>query len=87
MQNTLVILMTVPWSFKLVYGFISDVCPIGGLRRKPYLVAGYFTSSVCYLALALTPQVLLTRLVGGRLPWVLSPPRARGKGGRRDFPV
>ena len=57
-QNTLSILMTVPWSFKLVYGFISDVLPIGGLRRKPYLVVGYFTSSLCYVALALTPQVI-----------------------------
>lgn len=56
-QNTLVILMTIPWSFKLVYGFFSDVFPIGGLRRKPYLVAGYSVSSFCYLLLALTPQV------------------------------
>lgn len=58
-QNTLSILMTVPWSFKLVYGFLSDVLPIGGLRRKPYLILGYFTSSLCYVALALTPQVCL----------------------------
>lgn len=57
-QNTLVVLMTVPWSFKLVYGFLSDVCPIGGLRRKPYLAFGYLLSSLCYLALVLTPEVL-----------------------------
>ncbi|CAM9748257.1 unnamed protein product [Ascophyllum nodosum] len=63
-QNTLSILMTVPWSFKLVYGFISDVLPIGGLRRKPYLVVGYFTSSLCYVALALTPQVGIQALSG-----------------------
>lgn len=56
-QNTLVVLMTVPWSFKLVYGFLSDVCPIGGLRRKPYLAFGYLLSSLCYLALVLTPEV------------------------------
>ena len=56
-QNTLVVLMAIPWSFKLVYGFLSDVCPIGGLRRKPYLVAGHLLSSLCYLALAFTPQV------------------------------
>ncbi|CAM9654840.1 unnamed protein product, partial [Ectocarpus sp. 12 AP-2014] len=56
-QNTLVVLMTVPWSFKLIYGFLSDVCPIVGLRRKPYLAFGYLLSSFCYLVLALTAEV------------------------------
>lgn len=56
-QNTLVVLMTAPWSFKLIYGFLSDVCPIGGLRRKPYLAFGYLLSSLCYLVLALTAEV------------------------------
>lgn len=55
--NTRIILMTVPWSFKLVYGFLSDVFPIGGLRRKPYLIIGYMVSSLCYLELALKPEV------------------------------
>ena len=33
-QNTVAILMTVPWSFKLVYGFLSDSVPLFGYRRK-----------------------------------------------------
>ncbi|CAM9636222.1 unnamed protein product, partial [Hapterophycus canaliculatus] len=63
-QNTLVVLMTLPWSFKLVYGFVSDVYPIFGLRRKPYLACGYLLSSVCYLALAVSPQVTIQTLSG-----------------------
>lgn len=58
-QNTLVVLMTVPWSFKLIYGFLSDVFPICGLRRKPYLAFGYLLSSACYLSLAVMPQASL----------------------------
>ncbi|CBJ32848.1 conserved unknown protein [Ectocarpus siliculosus] len=63
-QNTLVVLMTVPWSFKLIYGFLSDVCPIRGLRRKPYLAFGYLLSSFCYLVLALTAEVTIQSLSG-----------------------
>ncbi|CAM9574428.1 unnamed protein product, partial [Phaeothamnion confervicola] len=48
-QNTISVLMTVPWSFKLIYGFISDVLPVCGLRRKPYLAVGYTLYSGCYL--------------------------------------
>ncbi|CAM9718285.1 unnamed protein product [Ectocarpus sp. 6 AP-2014] len=56
--------MTVPWSFKLIYGFVSDVCPIRGLRRKPYLAFGYLLSSFCYLVLALTAEVTIQSLSG-----------------------
>jgi BT1 family len=40
-QNTIGVLLSIPWSFKLVYGFISDVVPIAGLRRKPYFALGF----------------------------------------------
>jgi folate/biopterin transporter len=40
----------IPWSIKPLYGFLSDVQPVWGLRRKPYLflsgllgAAGYFS--------------------------------------------
>lgn len=40
----------IPWSIKPLYGFLSDVQPVFGLRRKPYLflsgllgAAGYFS--------------------------------------------
>lgn len=40
-QNILFTLGALPWSFKLVYGFISDNFPIGGKRRKPYFIIGW----------------------------------------------
>jgi Na+/melibiose symporter-like transporter len=40
MQNTIGILQTLPWSLKLVFGFLSDTVPIAGLHRKPYLILG-----------------------------------------------
>lgn len=40
MQTTIAILSTLPWSFKLVFGFISDLVPIFGLHRKPYFTLG-----------------------------------------------
>lgn len=27
-----------PWSFKIIYGIITDNLPIFGLKRKPYLI-------------------------------------------------
>lgn len=27
-----------PWSFKILYGLITDNVPIAGLKRKPYLI-------------------------------------------------
>ncbi|CAM9557773.1 unnamed protein product [Ascophyllum nodosum] len=39
--NVVMTLAGLPWSFKLVYGFISDNFPIGGMRRKPYFIAGW----------------------------------------------
>ena len=40
----------IPWSIKPIYGFVSDLRPVFGLRRKPYLflagllgAAGYFS--------------------------------------------
>lgn len=35
MYNSLV---TLPWSFKVVYGIITDNVPIFGLKRRPYLI-------------------------------------------------
>jgi hypothetical protein len=40
MQNTIIILQTLPWSFKIIFGFLSDAVPIFGMHRKPYLVCG-----------------------------------------------
>ncbi|CAM9568949.1 unnamed protein product [Hapterophycus canaliculatus] len=42
-QNIMFTLAALPWSFKLVYGFISDNFPIRGMRRKPYFVLGWLS--------------------------------------------
>ncbi|KAG5189126.1 Biopterin transport-related protein BT1 [Tribonema minus] len=68
-QNVVVTLAMLPWSFKLVYGFISDNFPIGGMRRKPYFIAGWFIYSMCNLLLAATGRpgvqsVALLQLLG-----------------------
>jgi len=39
-QNTMTLLMTLPWSFKLFFGLQSDLLPVCGYRRKGYLVIG-----------------------------------------------
>ena len=53
MQNTINILGALPWSFKLLFGFLSDAVPIYGLHRKPYLVIGGFIYSMSYLIYAM----------------------------------
>jgi MFS family permease len=40
MQTTMNILQTLPWSLKLIFGFLSDAVPIFGMHRKPYLAMG-----------------------------------------------
>ena len=44
-----------PWFFKIVYGAISDALPIGGLRRKPYLIICSILSCVGWILLGLFP--------------------------------
>jgi hypothetical protein len=34
------------WGFKIFYGFLSDSVPLRGLRRKPYIVGGWFFSAI-----------------------------------------
>ena len=48
-QNLLNILVTLPWSLKIGFGFLSDAVPIGGLHRKPYLTIGSFITALAYL--------------------------------------
>ena len=42
-----------PWSFKILYGLISDNVPIFGLKRKPYLLFWNFTQAVTMIVLFL----------------------------------
>jgi hypothetical protein len=42
------VLLTMPWSFKVVYGILSDCFPIFGYRRRPFMMIGW---GVCFLML------------------------------------
>ncbi|KAF1335547.1 Transmembrane protein, partial [Globisporangium splendens] len=42
------VLLLLPWSFKVVYGILSDCFPIFGYRRRPFMMIGWF---VCFLML------------------------------------
>ncbi|KAJ0398691.1 hypothetical protein P43SY_006269 [Pythium insidiosum] len=42
------VLLNMPWSFKVVYGILSDCFPIFGYRRRPFMIIGW---SVCALML------------------------------------
>ena len=39
-----------PWSFKIVYGLISDNVPIFGYRRIPYLIISGFVQFVALMS-------------------------------------
>ncbi|CAM9894602.1 unnamed protein product [Chrysoparadoxa australica] len=65
-QTTISVLCNVPWSFKLVHGFISDVVPIAGQHRKPYFLIGYALHCTCYMLLATLP-VLNAKILGSLL--------------------
>ena len=43
-------MMSLPWSLKIVYGFISDSFPIFEMKRKPYLLIGASLNAVSLLA-------------------------------------
>ncbi|HEX3726255.1 MAG TPA: MFS transporter [Pirellulales bacterium] len=48
---TFAFLLSLPWSIKPVYGLISDFLPLGGFRRKSYLVVASAATSVSLLCL------------------------------------
>jgi BT1 family len=50
-QTTVSSIRHLPSSFKLLIGFWSDVVPIAGYRRKPYMLLGWATASVAMILL------------------------------------
>ena len=52
-QTTLSSIRSLPASFKLVFGFVSDTVPIAGYRRKPYMLIGWLVASLSMLGLLL----------------------------------
>ena len=45
-QATISSLKSLPSTFKLVFGFISDNVPLFGYRRKSYMLLGWFITSL-----------------------------------------
>ena len=48
-------LLALPWSFKPLYGLLTDYVPLAGLRRKSYLVATGVAALLGFGILALAP--------------------------------
>ncbi|GAB9465778.1 Folate-biopterin transporter [Globisporangium polare] len=48
-------LVSLPWSFKIFYGILSDCVPIFGFRRRPYMVIGWAICFVMLFIMAVTP--------------------------------
>ena len=46
---------SLPWSFKVVFALLSDTVPIGGYRRRPYMVFGWAITAIFLIVLALLP--------------------------------
>jgi hypothetical protein len=53
-------MMTIPWTMKPIYGFMSDNFPIFGYRRKSYVLLAGCCVTTCYILLALGNHTTLT---------------------------
>ena len=47
------IIAQIPWQLKLFYAFLSDTVPIGGRRRKPYMIIGVILFTIAWITLGL----------------------------------
>lgn len=50
--------MFIPWSFKLLYAIVTDSWRPMGLRRKPFMIAGWIGVLFFTLLLACTMEVI-----------------------------
>ena len=46
-------LVSLPWSWKLAFGALTDCCPLFGYRRKPYMVLGWTICAAALMRLSL----------------------------------
>ena len=53
-------MMTIPWTLKPIYGFMSDNFPIFGYRRKSYVLLAGCCVTTCYILLALGNHTTFT---------------------------
>jgi MFS family permease len=61
-QTTIKILRTLPASFKIIFGFISDGFPIYGYRRKYYMAIGWIVAALASFALAVLNKPSISTL-------------------------
>ena len=47
--------VAIPWFFKIIYGVVSDAFPIGGFRRKPYIMICAALASLGWFLMAVFP--------------------------------
>lgn len=52
-QTSISAIRSLPASFKLIFGFLSDSTPLFGYRRKSYMLLGWVVCSASYFALIL----------------------------------
>lgn len=60
-QISIASIRSLPASFKIIFGFLSDNFPIMGKRRKPYMLLGWLLSSCSILSLLFTADTSLYR--------------------------
>ena len=48
-------LVSMAWSLKIIFGLITDSFPIGGYRRRPYMVLGWSMCFIVLVIMAFTP--------------------------------
>jgi hypothetical protein len=48
-------IVSLPWSFKFLFGAVNDCVPLFGYRRKPYMVIGWAVCALALLRLATMP--------------------------------
>mmetsp|Transcript_18629 Transcript_18629/g.44095 ORF Transcript_18629/g.44095 Transcript_18629/m.44095 type:complete len:545 (-) Transcript_18629:22-1656(-) len=48
-----------PWALKPVVGLVSDVMPIGGYHKAPYMIGAVFVGSAAFLAVGAVPHSML----------------------------
>jgi folate/biopterin transporter len=53
-------MMTLPWTLKPLYGFMSDNFPIFGYRRKSYVLLAGTCVTICYILLAVGHHTTFT---------------------------
>ena len=65
-QVTVSSIRSLPASFKLIFGFISDNFPISGYRRKSYMLIGWVLASTSFMTLVWFSD--LSSVVDGQVP-------------------